>query len=74
MVQSSFPIQLQPFLGLAKNRRYSELAVLRGGITFKNPIWDLKWARYWEGGGIGREAVLGGMVLGGETVEVSRML
>ena len=23
-------------------------------------IRDLKWARYWDGGGIGREAVLGG--------------
>ena len=38
-----------PFLGLAKNRRYSETVVLGGSITLKKPIWDLKW-----------EAVLGG--------------
>ena len=58
LVQLSLPILL--FLGLAKNRRYSETAVLGGSITFKNPIWDLKWAevlggrcylegRYWDG-------------------------
>ena len=32
-------------------------ALLRGSITLKNPMWDLKWA-----------AVLGGAVLGGTTV------
>ena len=42
-------------LGTGKKRRYSEMAVLGGSITSKNPIWDLKWAavlggrRYWEG-------------------------
>ena len=30
------------------------MAVLGESITFKNPIWDLKWAAVWEGG-IGRE-------------------
>ena len=46
--------------------RREKPAVLGGSKTLKNPIWDLKWAgelggrRYWEGGGIGREAVLGG--------------
>ena len=30
------------------------MAVLGESITYKNPIWDLKWAAVWEGG-IGRE-------------------
>ena len=57
-IQSSLPIP--PFLGLVKNLWYSKTAALRGSISFKNPIWDLKWVavlggrrclegRYWEG-------------------------
>ena len=53
LLQSSLPIP--PFLGLAKNRRYSETVVLGRSLTLKNPIWDLKWVGHWEGG-----AVLGG--------------
>ena len=52
--QSSLPIP--PFFGLEKNWQYSETAVLGGSITLKT----LNGQRYWEGGGIGREAVLGG--------------
>ena len=44
LVQSSLPIP--PFLGLAKNWRYSETAVL-GGITFKNLRLEM--------GGIGKD-------------------
>ena len=38
------------------------MAVLGESITFKNPIWDLKWAAVWEGG-------IGRAVLGGRTVQ-----
>ena len=51
---------------LENERRYSETAVFGGSITLKTPILDLKWVRrYGEGGGVGREVVLGGAVLGG---------
>ena len=49
-----------PILGLAKKRRYSETAVLGVIYITKTLIWDLKM-----GGGIGREAILGGAVLRG---------
>ena len=43
--------------GLEKNRRYSELAVVGGSITLKNPIWDLKWVAVLGGGGTGRGGI-----------------
>ena len=46
-------------LGSGEYWQYSETAVLGGSITYKNPIWDLKWAAVLGG------AVLGGAVLGG---------
>ena len=51
-------------IGTGEKPRYSETAVLGGGITLKNLFWDLKWAavlggrRYWEGGGIGRDTCM----------------
>ena len=47
IIQSSLP----PFLGLAKNRRYSETAVLGGSITLKLGIGRSGIGR----GGIGRD-------------------
>ena len=52
LIQASLPIP--PFLGLAKNRRYSEMAVPIGReYNLKKPYLGLEM-----GGGIGREAVL----------------
>ena len=64
------------FLGLAKNRRYSEMAAFGRSITLKKP-YNLGLEM---GGGIGREVVLGGTtvlsraVLGTEFVGRTRNL
>ena len=49
-----------PIFGLAKKRRYSEMAVLGVIYNLQNPYLGLgNGRRYWEGGGIGRGGIEG---------------